>query len=349
MMRVQDNYHGFNSEVKLTLHIINTLFRLTTDTGPSLKRQDRSFKQFVAYVLYRTQLPSTILYHSLLLLTRLHIRYPTSRCSPQVHNSPHRLFLSSYILSSKMNMDNTYHNTDWKILGKHAMHPAEVMLGERELFAFLGWSAHVKKEELDDFINRVVVPFEHALQARESRRLRRGRSPAPSTSDHTTTPIQQEDEEDSRTQECFKAAHVLLHGTSPTASDVDQFVASSSSDTRSRSSLSKARRARPQTPYYASSSPRCSLSPQSRSASLSPRPSFSFEDEEAELGESWTWKTGLVCRSGRTTPGTPPLSCCLAHLKGEKQEEEEEEEEEFEDEFGYLHTRRKRTRRSSVV
>jgi hypothetical protein len=68
-----------------------------------------------AYALYRTRLPIAITHQALLLLTRLKTRYPSARGTS---TSPHRLFLSSLMLSSKISMDDTYSNKSWEVVGQ---------------------------------------------------------------------------------------------------------------------------------------------------------------------------------------------------------------------------------------
>lgn len=88
-----------------------------------------------AYALYRTRLPTSITHQALLLLSRLKQRYPSARGTS---TSPHRLFLSSLMLSSKISMDDTYSNKSWQIVGQGLFELREVNQMERELFAFLG-------------------------------------------------------------------------------------------------------------------------------------------------------------------------------------------------------------------
>lgn len=120
-----------------------------------------------AYALYRTRLPDAVVHHSLYLLSRLKARYPSARGTA---SSPHRLFLSSLMLSSKINMDDTYSNRSWTIVGGNFFALKEVNQMERELFAFLGWNVVVKREELLSFVKRA----EDDLAAVKSSR---GRSP----------------------------------------------------------------------------------------------------------------------------------------------------------------------------
>ncbi|GAA93519.1 uncharacterized protein L969DRAFT_51627 [Mixia osmundae IAM 14324] len=168
-----DKYHGQREMAELCERVITTLFapaapapapepnylRENIDTPPaSPKCEDEVTKEppplvlFIAYALYRTRLPDCIILQSLLLLDRLKARYPSARGTS---SSPHRLFLSSLMLSSKITMDDTYSNKSWAIVGGDFFALREVNQMERELFAFLGWNVVVTREELEAFVQRL--------------------------------------------------------------------------------------------------------------------------------------------------------------------------------------------------
>ena len=59
----------------------------------------------IAYALHRTHLLPSVAYHTLFLLSRLKMRYPAASCA-----FGHRLFLTSYMLSSKIICNDAYLN-----------------------------------------------------------------------------------------------------------------------------------------------------------------------------------------------------------------------------------------------
>jgi hypothetical protein len=59
------------------------------------------------------------------------------------------------MLSSKINMDDTYSNRSWTIVGGNFFALKEVNQMERELFAFLGWNVVVKRDDLLAFSKRI--------------------------------------------------------------------------------------------------------------------------------------------------------------------------------------------------
>ncbi|KZP29093.1 hypothetical protein FIBSPDRAFT_992030, partial [Athelia psychrophila] len=63
---------------------------------------------FIAYAFHRTKLHAAVTFAALVLLQRLKARFPTARGS-----SGHRLFISAFMLASKVICDDTYSNKSW--------------------------------------------------------------------------------------------------------------------------------------------------------------------------------------------------------------------------------------------
>ena len=147
-----------------------------------------------AYALYRTRLPVSIVHQSLLLLSRLKQRYPTARGTS---SSPHRLFLSSLMLSAKISMDDTYSNKSWAIVGSDYFALKEVNQMERELFAFLGWNVVVSKDELGSFVTSASSSWVEEQQMRMSERRKRRK-------------LEEEAAREARHQQARNAARALL-------------------------------------------------------------------------------------------------------------------------------------------
>lgn len=230
-----DRYFGFEDLALLCEHVITALFSVggpqaaapvtSTTSRPGIDTPPHSPKpgkdvtpnlgEFIAYALYRTRLPVAITHQALLLLARLKARYPSARGTS---TSPHRLFLSSLMLSSKISMDDTYSNQSWTLVGQNLFTLREVNQMERELFAFLGWNVVVRDEELALWVAENVIPFEaeRAMQAQaprktmEDRKRRRDShlptpAPTPSTS-RSPSP------DTARHRRASDAALAMLHG-----------------------------------------------------------------------------------------------------------------------------------------
>lgn len=132
--------------------------RAHTDAEPRWSVFTRADSLPQAYALYRTRLPACVTHQALLLLTRLKSRYPSARGTA---TSPHRLFLASLMLSSKISMDDTYSNKSWQIVGQGLFDLKEVNQMERELFAFLGHNVCVSDAELRAFVADIITPLQY--------------------------------------------------------------------------------------------------------------------------------------------------------------------------------------------
>lgn len=118
--------------------------------------------EFIAYALFRTRLSEEAIYGALILLTRLKSFYPGAKGTA---TSPHRLFITSLMLSSKMTMDDTYSNKSWAIVAQNLFGLEELNRMERELFGFLKMQCLVTPEELNDWCDAWSVDSPSGPQA----------------------------------------------------------------------------------------------------------------------------------------------------------------------------------------
>ena len=102
-----------------------------------------SFTQFIAYTIHRTGLPEVVVFTVLFLLAGLKERFPTARGS-----SGHRLFISAFMIASKVICDDTYSNKSWCIAGQNLYTLKEVNQMEREMCSYLEWLLRVEALEL---------------------------------------------------------------------------------------------------------------------------------------------------------------------------------------------------------
>lgn len=85
-------------------------------------------------------------YAALLLLQRLKARFPAARAS-----CGHRLFLSAFIIASKLCGDETYSTRSWCLVGQNMFQPKQVNQMERELCGYLAYNLHVTASQIADF------------------------------------------------------------------------------------------------------------------------------------------------------------------------------------------------------
>ena len=100
----------------------------------------------VVYALHRTKLHSSVTFAALVLLQRLKARFPTARGS-----SGHRLFISAFMIASKVICDDTYSNKSWGIVGQGMFQLREVNQMEREMCQYLDWELNVEPSTLNEF------------------------------------------------------------------------------------------------------------------------------------------------------------------------------------------------------
>jgi hypothetical protein len=95
-----------------------------------------------------------VTFAALFLLQRLKKRFPAARGS-----SGHRLFLSAFMIASKVICEDTYSNKSWSIVGQGMFQLREVNQMEREMCSYLDWELNVEPSELEEFENMVRKDF----------------------------------------------------------------------------------------------------------------------------------------------------------------------------------------------
>ncbi|KAG6879917.1 hypothetical protein C0992_009581 [Termitomyces sp. T32_za158] len=105
---------------------------------------------FIAYGLHRTKLPPCVTFASLILLQRLKARFPTARGS-----SGHRLWISAFMIASKVICDDTYSNKSWGIVAQGMFNLREINQMEREMCNYLEWELNVDESVLATFEKRL--------------------------------------------------------------------------------------------------------------------------------------------------------------------------------------------------
>ncbi|KAL4400433.1 cyclin-dependent protein serine/threonine kinase regulator [Malassezia pachydermatis] len=145
-----DRFHGHRLIAETAERFLMNLFACSQDSvSATIETKPEGtlrLSYFIAYALYRTRLPMTVMYSALCLLKRLKTRYPVARGS-----SGHRLFISAFMLSCKMICDDSYNNKSWVIVGQNMFTLHEINQMERELFSYLDFQLKVEPEELAAF------------------------------------------------------------------------------------------------------------------------------------------------------------------------------------------------------
>jgi hypothetical protein len=155
-----DPYHGQENLAKLAARFITHLFACP-DYPQASSQSQAKLPYFIAYALHRTKLHAAVTFAALVLLQRLKARFPSARGS-----SGHRLFISAYMISSKVMCDDTYSNKSWCIVAQGMFTLREVNQMEREMCTYLDWELTVDDPILSNFENAVKTDFREDKEKR---------------------------------------------------------------------------------------------------------------------------------------------------------------------------------------
>jgi len=93
---------------------------------------------FIAYTLHQMQLHQSVTFAALYLLQCLKAQFPAAKGS-----SGHQLFISAFMLSSKIICNNTYSNKSWCIVGQGMFALQEINQMEWEMCSYLEWQLNI--------------------------------------------------------------------------------------------------------------------------------------------------------------------------------------------------------------
>ncbi|KAJ7287223.1 hypothetical protein C8J57DRAFT_579840 [Mycena rebaudengoi] len=150
---VSDPFFGYEPIATLSARFITHLFACPPYPPQSTHSQAK-LPYFIAYALHRTKLHQAVTYAALVLLQRLKARFPTARGS-----SGHRLFISAFMIASKVICDDTYSNKSWSIVAQGMFTLREINQMEREMCSYLDWELTVDNPILSNFEQMVRRDF----------------------------------------------------------------------------------------------------------------------------------------------------------------------------------------------
>ena len=148
-----DRYYGHRETAELCQRFIRALFACPDRPPPSTTSRSSPtppLAQFIAYALHRTRLHTSVTFTALFLLSRLKSRFPAARGS-----SGHRLFLSAFMIASKIVCDDTYSNKSWTVVGQGMFSLREISQMEREMCVYLEWNLSVDSKDLGEFEKKI--------------------------------------------------------------------------------------------------------------------------------------------------------------------------------------------------
>ncbi|KAI0055129.1 cyclin-like protein, partial [Artomyces pyxidatus] len=144
-----DPYHGQETVAKLCARFVSHLFAYSellrqpvAPTATPIPRLDH----FIAYVLHRTRLHPSVTFAALYLLQRLKTRFPNAKGT-----SGRRLFISAFMIASKVICDDTFSNKSWCIVSQGIFPLREINQMEREMCRYLEWQLTLDPVTLGEF------------------------------------------------------------------------------------------------------------------------------------------------------------------------------------------------------
>ncbi|TEB16910.1 cyclin-like protein, partial [Coprinellus micaceus] len=149
----QDPFYGHEVIARMCARFITHLFACP-EYPPATTHSQAKLPHFIAYALHRTKLHPSVTFAALILLQRLKARFPTARGS-----SGHRLFISAFMIASKVICDDTYSNKSWGIVAQGMFSLREINQMEREMCNYLDWELTVDNPILSNFEKLVTKDF----------------------------------------------------------------------------------------------------------------------------------------------------------------------------------------------
>ncbi|KAJ3520667.1 hypothetical protein NMY22_g12651 [Coprinellus aureogranulatus] len=134
---------------RFIVHLFTSSQYPSATTAPQIR-----LPHFIAYVIYRTKLHESIAIVALLLLQRLKDRFPRSRSA-----EGHRLFLTAYVIASKVMHDETYSNKSWGNAVHNMYSARDIGRMEREFCTRVQWDLTVTGDMFNTFKSLVEHDF----------------------------------------------------------------------------------------------------------------------------------------------------------------------------------------------
>ncbi|KAF5325764.1 hypothetical protein D9611_000662 [Ephemerocybe angulata] len=138
---------------RICARFITHLFACPVAPARDRRLQSR-LDHFIAYTLRRTNLAPPITFASLILLQRLKFKFPTT-----AGNDGHRLFITAFMISSKVFCDHTFSNESWRLVSRNMFTLKQLNRMEREMCNYLDWNLNVDAHVLANFEVTITSDF----------------------------------------------------------------------------------------------------------------------------------------------------------------------------------------------
>lgn len=141
-------YYGFEPIARLCNRFIRSLFSLPRSHG------QQSLPRFIAYALYRSQVHTSVIYSSLILLRRLQKYYPQANGM-----GGEQLFITTLMLAAKILSDRPYNNTAWVTVSRNQFTHEAINEMERQMCGYLAFKLAIFGPMLKVFEKAVKRDF----------------------------------------------------------------------------------------------------------------------------------------------------------------------------------------------
>ena len=145
-------YYRHESTAHLCARFITHLF--CDEQQPTSSDSNSKFTHFIAHALSWTNFHSSVVFGALLLLQRLKARLPAAFGS-----SGQRLFITAFMIASKVISDDKYSNKTWTIVGQGMFQLWDINQMELEMCQYLDWELNFEPDSLKEFEDTVWKDF----------------------------------------------------------------------------------------------------------------------------------------------------------------------------------------------
>ncbi|KAJ3505472.1 hypothetical protein NMY22_g17574 [Coprinellus aureogranulatus] len=140
------------------VHLFDCPTRLPKKHARGIDIRLHNLSNFIWYLFYRTDLPTAVIFSSLILVHRV-------KCIVEPHDRNdlcvvgHRIILSTTMLAAKYLMERTYDNQSWRLASGQLFPLKEVNKMERDMCELLDWDLTIDKQMLEDFALHFMHDF----------------------------------------------------------------------------------------------------------------------------------------------------------------------------------------------
>ncbi|KAJ7739519.1 hypothetical protein B0H16DRAFT_1235762, partial [Mycena metata] len=148
-----DYFFGRGDVAGTTSRFITHLFDCSL-FPPQTARMNFYLPCFIAFIMHCANLHESVLFVALQLILRLRQRFPTDKGI-----SGHRLFITAYMVSSKLLCDDCYPNKSWHEVSRGMYAVYEINKMERDFCRHLQWDLSIDNNNITELRTMLYRDF----------------------------------------------------------------------------------------------------------------------------------------------------------------------------------------------